>query len=203
MDILGFLARLRAAAKGLAGKLRRLEKASPPGHRRTNLAPAVPIPIDPAEHAEDFALRHARVLEVYSRRRMRELGIPEGRIGAYDSDFDFRQAAFFPRERTGGENSPGARINLNSGVLNPNLLAGMFDPEVRQVWEKGRLRDRIDAVIVHEDLEGLAVAEGKSFQPRTPPPSLGRRRHPDRSRRGARRILRAMAEHTQPPEHSR
>jgi hypothetical protein len=30
---------------------------------------------------------------------MRELRIAEPRIGAYDIDFDFRHAAFFPKER--------------------------------------------------------------------------------------------------------
>ena len=29
--------------------------------------------------------------------------------------------------------------------------------------EKGRLKDRMDAVIVHEDIEGLKVADGQGF----------------------------------------
>ena len=33
----------------------------------------------------------------------------------------------------------------------------MFGPAASELWEKGRLRDRIDAVIVHEDIEGLKV----------------------------------------------
>ena len=72
-----------------------------------------------------------------------------------------------------------------------------------EVWERCRLRDRIDAVIVHEDIEGLKVAEGQGFDaahaaavaqaPVTPRPIT----------EGARRILRAMVEHSKPPERSR
>ncbi len=203
MDVREFIARLKAVAKGLAGKLRRQEPAPPPLLRRPNLTAPERIPADPIEHAEDFALRYFEPLDGYTRRRMRELGIPDDRIGAFDIDFDFRHAAFFPKERTGGENSPGARINLNSGVLNPKLLAQRFGPKVSEVWEKGRLRDRIDAVIVHEDIEGLQVAEGQHFDaahgagvaqaPVTPRPIT----------EGARRILRTMVEHGEPPERSR
>jgi hypothetical protein len=134
---------------------------------------------------------------------MRDLGIPDSRIDAYDIDFDFRLAAFFPKERTGGENSPGARINLNSGILNPELLAEIYAPEVSRVWERRRLRDRMDAVIVHEDIEGLEVANGQGFAAAH---AVAIARAPETSRpitEGARRILRAMAEHTKRPEDSR
>lgn len=203
MDVREFIARIKAAAKRLAGKLRRHYRVSLPRWCLPNLAPPEPIPTDPVAHAEDFALRYYEPLEGYSRRRMRELGIPDDRIDAYDIDFDFRNDAFFPKERTGGENSPGARINLNSGVLNPKLLVQRFGPQMSVVWEKARLRDRIDAVIVHEDIEGLRVAEGQGFEaahadaiaqaPETPRPIT----------EGARRILRTMAEHDKPPEISR
>jgi hypothetical protein len=200
MDAREYIARFKAVVQGILGKLRRHEPVSATGVGWENLAPPEPIPGDPGDHAEDFALRYYEPLEGYSRRRMRELGIPENRIGAYDIDFEFRHAAFFPREWTGGENSPGARINLNSGVLNPKLLAHRFGPRISEIWEKGRLRDRMDAVIVHEDIEGLKVAEGQGLDvahavaivqaPDTPRPIT----------EGARRILRAMAEHATPPE---
>ncbi len=61
----------------------------------------------------------------------------------------------------------------------------------------------MDAVIVHEDIEGLHVAQGQRFDaahaaavdqaPQTPRPIT----------EGARRSLRAMAEHGKPPESSR
>jgi hypothetical protein len=190
---------MRALATKLRPKPRgeRIPPKPPPALLR-----AEPIPADPADHAVQFAQDWYDRFEFHARRRMRELGIPESRIGAYDIDYDFRHAAFFPKERTGGENSPGARINLNSGLLNPNLLAQRFGPEMAGVWEKSRLRDRIDGVIVHEDIEGLHVAEGQRFDaahaaavdqaPKTPRPIT----------EGARRILRAMAEHAKPPENS-
>jgi hypothetical protein len=195
MDAREFITWLNTAAKGLMGKLRLKPSRAPVSPPRTKpaLVKPEPIPIDSADHAEDFALRYYELLEAFCCRRMHELGIPERRIGAYDIDFDFRHAAFFPRERTGGENSPGARINLNSGVLNLDLLAGKFGTEAVECWAKGRLRDRIDAVIAHEDIEGLMVAAGEGFDaahaaavaqaPDTPRPIS----------EGARLILRAMA----------
>jgi hypothetical protein len=152
------------------------------------------------EPGEEFALRYFAPSEDYSRKRMGELGIPEGRIGAYDIDFDFRHAAFFPKERTGGENSPGARINLNSGVLNPKLLASRFGPEGAELWERGRLRDRIDAVIVHEDIEGLKVVENQGFEAAHTAALI---QGPETTRpitESARNILRAMTEHGKPSE---
>jgi hypothetical protein len=112
-----------------------------------------------------------------------------------DIDFDFRHAAFFPKERTGGENSPGARINLNSGVLNPKLLASRFGPEGSELSERGRLRDRIDAVIVHEDTKGLKVVENQGFKAAHTEALI---QGPETTRpitEGARNILRAMTEH--------
>jgi hypothetical protein len=86
MDAQGFLARIKAAVKRLADRLRRLEPGSPRRLRRPNLVPPEHIPADPVEHAGDFALRYYELLEGYSRRGMRELGIPDTRIGAYDID---------------------------------------------------------------------------------------------------------------------
>jgi hypothetical protein len=183
--------------RALAANLRRGPETKPPSHPipKFVLAKPEPIPTDPADHAEEFALRYFEPLEDYSRKRMRELGIPEGRIGAYDIDFDFRHAAFFPKERTGGENSPGARINLNSGVLNPKLLASRFGPEGSELSERGRLRDRIDAVIVHEDTKGLKVVENQGFKAAHTEALI---QGPETTRpitEGARNILRAMTEH--------
>jgi hypothetical protein len=117
--------RIAATAGRWAAKLQRkpTEAPIPPLQPVRRLAKAEPIPADPTEHAVQFAQDWYDRLEFHARRRMRELGIPEHRIGAYDLDFDFRRAAFFPKEVSGGAHSPGARINLNSGILNPELLA--------------------------------------------------------------------------------
>ena len=74
---------------------------------------------------------------------MHALDIPEEQIGSSDQLRRVAWRVFFPHERDGGGVSPGGRINVDSGVLNPSLHPV---PE----WAKARLRDRIDAAIVHE-----------------------------------------------------
>lgn len=109
---------------------------------------------------------------------MQELGIPEHLQGATDFDGDGRWKAFIARERVGGNITDG--ISVNSGVLNPELLKGKGS----RVWPKGRLRDRIDAVIAHEyeeDRLGSHEAALKAASKTALPVSDG-----------ARRILRAM-----------
>ena len=133
-----------------------------------------------------FALTWYQRLETFAQKRLRELGIPDHRIGAFDHDFDLRLAAFHPKERTGGGVSPGGRINLNSGVFNPDLLVPHPSPTVSSVWRKARVRDRCDAVIAHEYHEGQDVshteAERQASQTDLPVTD------------GARRILQAMME---------
>jgi hypothetical protein len=100
-----------------------------------------------------------------------------------------RHAAFHPKERTGGSSSPGARINLNSGILNPELLAPELGPEITLLWEKSRLRDRMDAVIAHEHHESLGLSHPDTVAqaPDTPLPIS----------EGAQRILWAIREREQ------
>jgi hypothetical protein len=151
-----------------------------------NLKPSEPVPADAADHAEQFALSWYDRLESFARNRLRELGIPDHQVGAFDHDFGFRRAAFHPKERTGGGNSPGARINLNSGVLNPDLLVRHPSPAVSSIWQRARLRDRCDAVIAHEyhEAQGLSHVEAERRAAETDLPLT----------EGARRILRAMIE---------
>jgi hypothetical protein len=136
------------------------------------------VPVDPAEHAVQFAQDWYHQLEFHSRRRMGELVIPQQSIGAYDIDYGFRHAAFHPKERTGGSNSPGARINLNSGILNPELLSPELGPELAALWGRSRLRDRMDAVIAHEHYESLGVSHPETVDraPDTPLPISERAR---------------------------
>src|SRR5437868_635159 len=107
----GWISWITAAAKRLAARLR----PEPPGMVGTppsaHKLPA--IPADPSEHAKDFALRYYEPLETVTRQRMRQLGIPEDRIGMLDPEFDFRIAAFHPTELDGGGvHPPTGRINL-------------------------------------------------------------------------------------------
>ena len=82
-----------------------------------------------------------------------------------------------------------ARINLNSGILNPELLSPELGPKVATLWGKCRLQDRMDAVIAHEHHEslGLSHPETVAQAPDTPLPISA----------GARRILRAIREREQ------
>jgi hypothetical protein len=166
---------------------RKLTSHGPPiAPRWPDLAPPQPIPANAADHAEQFALTWYDVLEFFTPKRLRELAIPDDQIGAFDRDFDLRLAAFHPKERTGGGISPGARINLNNGVLNPDLLVPHPSPAVSSIWCRARLRDRCDAVIAHEYHEGQGLSH-KEAERRAAETELA-------VSDGARSILRAMAE---------
>jgi hypothetical protein len=113
-------------------------------------------PPDPADHAQDFARRWADRLDQDCAVRMEELGIPEDRIGSSDHDHGIPWCAFNPYERDAGGLSTGGRINVDSGVLNPDWHAGVIGPSASALWARSRLRDRIDAAIAHEDMEHRA-----------------------------------------------
>jgi hypothetical protein len=101
-------------------------------------------------HAEDFAHRYEHELDQACGIIMEEMGIPSDRIGARDIGRGWRN--FFPAEREGGGLSPGGRISLDSGILNPDQMAHL-GPEAGNAWAHARLRDRIRACIAHEDME--------------------------------------------------
>jgi hypothetical protein len=62
-----------------------------------------------------------------------------------------------PKERTGGCVSPGGRINLNSGVFNPDLLVPHPSPTVSSIWQtECVLADGEHSRIIEpEQLQGL------------------------------------------------
>src|SRR5271157_2690955 len=145
------ISHIAAVAKGHAVKPR-------PGRAREAMTAMIGTPPskrsmwhDPSEHARDFAERYAEPINYYVENRMNELGIPIDRISARKYGYSHR--AFWPEETTGGGNVPGRRLTLDSGVLNNELMANR--PEAGEVWAKSRLRDRIDAIIAHEDAESL------------------------------------------------
>src|SRR5438132_8348859 len=153
MDARRWISRIAAAAKRLAARLR--PKPSPAVIGRPPAARKIPvIPADPAEHAKDFALRYYEPLEAVTRQRMRQLGIPEDRIGMIEPEFDFRIAAFHPAELDGGGvHPPTGRINLDAGNLYPELLAGKQPPEVSSLLAKAPLRHKFDAGLADEHEE--------------------------------------------------
>ena len=150
-----FLGRLVEALKGIAGKLRRQKPPAmiglPPSARGLKA-----IPDDIEEHAKDFATRYWEPLEAIARKRMREVGVPEDRIGMLDADNDFRLAAFHPHRTVGGEvHHQTGRINLDAGIFMPDLLAEGLPPEVSSLHAKSRASVRQDAIIAHEFEEGV------------------------------------------------
>jgi hypothetical protein len=102
-------------------------------------------PVDIAEHASQVAQEWEDVGEKYVERRNRELGISDRMNGQPDYAGDGRWHHFDPYEREGGTNTTG--VVVNSGVLNPELLKG---EKGGRIWQKMRLKDRIDAIIAHE-----------------------------------------------------
>src|SRR5258707_13476947 len=104
-------------------------------------------PPGPADHAEDFAHRWVDRLENVVEGRMHALGIPEEQIGSSDYQHGVAWRTFFPHERDGGGVSAGGRINVDSGVLNPEWNAEGIGPQAQARWAKSRLRHRIAATI--------------------------------------------------------
>ncbi len=143
------------------------------------------IPADPADHAVRSAHEWSDVVETYVQKRMRQLGIPEQQIGVRRRERNYRRAAFVPGERDGGGITPDG-INVDSGVLNPQLYAEEIAPPASTFWEKARLRDRIDAVLAHEYEESIAgTHEGAEMRAADTALPISDR---------ARRILRAIAD---------
>jgi hypothetical protein len=138
------------------------------------------VPADPARHATQSAREWRDVAASYVERRMRELCIPEDKIGADDPRAGKPWRVFDPEEGTGGSISTG--IVIDSGVLNPDLLKGK---KGGRVWAMENLRNRIDAIIAHEWAEDQTLDHGEALK------AAARTELPVGS--GARRILRAMA----------
>ncbi len=111
------------------------------------------VPADPADHAEDFSHRYAEPLDWQAGIHMEEHGIPNERIGSNDHARNLVGRAFNPYERTGGGISPGGRINLDSGSLNPELLTEDYGKNAGELWARLRLRHRWEALEAHEDAE--------------------------------------------------
>ncbi len=137
-------------------------------------------PADPADHSQDFAHRWADRLEEYCSIRMAELGLPDDMIGSAPLTRPGRWRAFDPEEGTGGSIERG--IVVNSGCLNRDLMKGR---KGSRIWATARLRDRIDAIIVHEYEEDRTGSQDAAVKeaPKTKLPIT----------EGARRICRAMA----------
>jgi hypothetical protein len=145
MDARGFFSKITAAAKGLAARLRRRQPGmigTPPSARQ--------VPADPAMHALDFSERYAEPLDYDVSQRMLDLGIDPAQIGMPDYAHNIRHAAFHPHGRQGGSISPDGRITVDSGILNPDLLKKDYGRKAGKLFERARLRDRLDSILAHE-----------------------------------------------------
>src|SRR3954465_2870002 len=107
-------------------------------------------PPDPADHAQDFARRYAEDLDIVAGQAMMDLGIPDDQMGARDPDRNREHHCFFPGDRTGGSVSPAGQITLDSGLMNPELLAANYDEATQEKWRRTRIKDRAQAIIAHE-----------------------------------------------------
>jgi len=106
-------------------------------------------PKDPADHAEDFSRRYAEDLDIVAGQAMMDLGISNGKMGARDHTRRSEIHSFFPGDREGGTVSHAGQITLDSGLMNPELLAN-YDGETRKAWQRTRIADRAQAIIAHE-----------------------------------------------------
>ncbi len=151
--------RIVSAAKGLSGKLAREKPVDPPP-AMIGLSPSArglkPIPEDIDEHLVDFYTRYWEPLEEIAQKRMREVGVPEERIGMLDVDNDYRLPVFLPKQLDGGGvHPPTGRINLDAGLFEPGLLAEAMPADVPSLHDAGRASVRQDAIIAHEFEEGI------------------------------------------------
>jgi hypothetical protein len=120
---------------------------------------------------------------------MHALDVPEHQICYADPDHGIPWSVFFSHEIKGG-----GVIGECSGVLNPELLTKRYGPEAGKLWAKSRLRDRVDAVIIHE----LAEAEAGTHEAAEALAATMKRLVSESTRR----ILRAMERKSALPERS-
>jgi hypothetical protein len=121
------------------------------------------IAADPADHAEDFSHRYAEPLDWLAGIRMEELGILKDRIGSNDHDHGLEGRAFNPYERHGGGVSPGGRLNLDSGMFNPDLMKP-FGRKADKARKNSRVRTRADTCIAHEFEEGNGLTHEEAIE---------------------------------------
>jgi hypothetical protein len=104
-----------------------------------------------AEGARTYSIKYAEALDQWAALLMDKLGI-EG-IGASDRQHGVEWRAFFPREGDGGGNSPGGRLNLDSGIFNDDLMKPL-GPRADSAWRRSSVETRAMAVLPHEEIEG-------------------------------------------------
>jgi hypothetical protein len=89
-------------------------------------------------------------LDLVAGQAMMDLGIPDDQMGARDPDRNRERHSFFPTERSGGGVSPAGQVTVDSGLMNPDLLAIRYDEATQRLWRRTRIGDRAHAIIAHE-----------------------------------------------------
>jgi hypothetical protein len=116
-----------------------------------------------AEGARAYSIQNAEALDQWAALFMKKLGIHDDRIGGNDRQHGLQWRAFFPREQDGGGNSPGERLNLDSGLFNDDLMQPM-GPRADKVWRRSSIETRAMAVLPHEDIESKGYTHEEAVE---------------------------------------
>jgi hypothetical protein len=100
-----------------------------------------------ADGALAYSIRHAEALDQWTALFMKKLGIDDS-----DRKHGVEWRAFFPYEQDGGGNTPGQRLNLDSGIFNDDLMQPL-GPGAHRRWRRASVETRAMAVLAHEDVE--------------------------------------------------
>jgi hypothetical protein len=78
----------------------------------------------------------------------------------------------------GGSNGTGGGINVDSGIMNLDLLTKAYSERAAKLWLKSKLPDRTDAIIIQElaEAEARTHANALEMAPRTVRPISERTR---------------------------
>jgi hypothetical protein len=85
------------------------------------------------------------------------------RIGASDRKHGAEWRAFFPHEQDGGGNSPGQRLNLDSGIFNDGLMQPV-GLRADRAWRRASVETRAMAVLAHEDVESKGYTHEEAVE---------------------------------------
>ncbi len=121
-----------------------------------------------AEGAGAYSIENAVALDQWAAVFMEKMGIDKLRIGSSDRQHGVEWRAFFPDEGEGGGNSPGGRLNLDSGIFNDDLMkpVGVCSDKLLR---RASVETRAMAILPHEDIEsrGYTHEEAVEMSPDT------------------------------------
>ena len=110
-----------------------------------------------------YAIANAEALDQWTAIFMEKMGIGKDRIGAKDRRNNVEWRAFFPDEQDGGGNSPGGRLNLDSGLFNDDLMKPM-GAKADRAWRRSSVETRAMAVLPHEDIESRGYSHDEAVE---------------------------------------